>query len=256
METYLSVGTNQILMDLHQPIKNGQSKPTGGLWATIHDTKYPNYNPWIDFLTYHPHILFYKGAKQSPLLIPATLITLKESANIFLINNHNQLEFLKKYYPSKDGWIDFEKISNDFDGIFIDLKCTFSDITLEDKEKIATFAVSSLIIFNLGCIKHYQKATVDITEFDCEFQPELVEYTIKIDNELQHVTASSPELLSLINKIKKQEASNTPLLESDINNRYNEILTRLTKDFKSKYNYSQSTSTLKHLLIRHIARSI
>lgn len=60
MTKYLTIGTNQILADLHQPIRNGQIKPTGGLWATIHDPNYLNYNPWIEILSLHPHILFYK----------------------------------------------------------------------------------------------------------------------------------------------------------------------------------------------------
>ena len=61
MTTYLSVGTNKILKELEQPIKNGNPKPTGGLWATIHDETYPNYNPWIEFLSTKPYILFYKN---------------------------------------------------------------------------------------------------------------------------------------------------------------------------------------------------
>ena len=151
---YLSVGTNQILADLHQPIRNGQIKPTGGLWATIHDPNYPNYNPWIEVLSIHPHILFYKNLHSNPFLLPASLITLNTNAKIFIIKTKNQLEFLKKYYPTNDDWIDFEKLSQDFDGIFLDLDRILQNISPEDRRKIKTFAVSTLIIINLNCITH------------------------------------------------------------------------------------------------------
>ena len=44
---YLSIGTKYISKSLFQPIKNGNGfKPYGGIWATIHNKKYKNYNPY------------------------------------------------------------------------------------------------------------------------------------------------------------------------------------------------------------------
>lgn len=253
---YLSVGTNQILADLHQPIRNGQIKPTGGLWATIHDPNYPNYNPWIEVLSIHPHILFYKNLHSNPFLLPASLITLNTNAKIFIIKTKNQLKFLKKYYPTNDDWIDFEKLSQDFDGIFLDLDRILQNISPEDRRKIKTFAVSTLIIFNLNCIKHYQKATVDIVPFDFEFENEFTDYQIIIDEEIKHISDSSQEFSSLIADIKKQEFTNWPISETYINQKYNLLLSCFAENYKEKYHYSEPTETLKQLLARHISRSI
>ena len=256
MQTYLTIGTNQILADLHQPIKNGQTKPTGGLWATLHNDNYPHYNPWIEFISIHPHILFYKNPHGNPFLLPASLITLKNNANIFILKSSNQLEFLKKYYPTNDGWIDFEKLSQDFDGIFIDISSIYNNAKQEDKCKIAEFAVSTLIIFDLNCIEHYQKAKVDIEPFDYEFEKEFTNYTIVIEKEVQKITDSSSEIGSLITQIKSQELESLPVSEIVIEQKYDDLLTRFAEEFKNRNCCIETTDTLKHLLARRISRSI
>ena len=55
---YLSIGTKYISKSLFQPIKNGNGfKPYGGIWATIHNKKYKNYNEWMDYVILNPYIL-------------------------------------------------------------------------------------------------------------------------------------------------------------------------------------------------------
>lgn len=255
MTTYLSVGTNQILEDLHQPIKNGKPKPSGGLWATIYDKNYPNYNPWIEFLSITPHVLFYKRSKSNPFLIPAVLITLKDSARIFTLKNNSQLEFLKKYYPTSDNWIDFENLSKDYDGIFIDLASIYHDVDTIDKCQLAEFAVSSLIVFNLDCIKHYQKATVDIEPFDYEYEHEFSIYQIIIEDELQDIMSIDADTEKLINQIKSENPI-PPMDEKSFNTKYDELLTNFITTFKEKKASTESPEVLKLLLSRHIFRSI
>ncbi len=256
MTKYLTIGTNQILADLHQPIRNGQIKPTGGLWATIHDPNYPNYNPWIEILSLHPHILFYKTLHRNPFLLPASLITLTDNANIFTISTPYQLEFLKKYYPTSDNWIDFEKLSQDFDGFFLDLDNIIKDLLPDDREKVKEFAVSTLIIFNLNAIKHYQEATVDIVPFDFEFENEFTEYQIIVDAQIKQISEKSNEFASLIINIKNQEPTNWPIPEDYITQKYDTLLSSFAENYKEKYHYSEPTETLKQLLARRISRSI
>lgn len=181
MHTFLSVGTSKIDTTLQRPIINGETKPKGGLWATEQDPQNTYYNTWINFLSTHLHLLYYKKVS-NPFLVPAVFITLKEDANIFYLNNQNKLNFLKKYYPTPDGWIDFERLSEDYAGIYIDISQIYtSDIPIEEKRKIAKFDVSSLIIFDLECIDYYQQAQIDIEPFDYEFEHSFQYYTITID---------------------------------------------------------------------------
>ena len=254
MTTYLSVGTNKILKELEQPIKNGNPKPTGGLWTTIHDTRYPTYNPWIEFLSIHPHILFYKNAQGNPFQIPAVLIALKETVKIFTLENANQLAFLKKYYPTTDEWIDFEKLSKDYDGIFIDLTNIYRSATEEDRKSFANYAVSSLILFNLDCIKHYQQAIVDIEPFDYECENEFMNYEIVVKPQKYPITEMDTITKEFINRVKDRitPAINEQKLYQDLDT----SITEFVKLFREKKGCIESPETLKHLLIRNITRSI
>lgn len=254
MTTYLSVGTNKILKELEQPIKNGNPKPTGGLWATIHDETYPNYNPWIEFLSTKPYILFYKNFKGNPFSIPAVLITLKDSAKIFHLNNINQLEFLKKHYPTSDDWIDFESLSHDYDGLYIDLFAACKDAPIEIKRQLAPFAISSLILFNLNSIKHYQEAIVDIEPYDFEFETEFSFYEIKIDDTLHEVSDIDDITKSFLSNLKSQ--LNTSIDERTFAITYDKALTEFAIEFCKKKECIESPETIKNLLVRNITRSI
>lgn len=254
MTTYLSVGTNQLIKELHQPIKNGNPKPNGGLWATINDENYSNYNPWIEYLSINPHIIFYKNKKSNPFLLPAVLITLKESAKIFMLKNINQMEYLKKYYPTSENWIDFEKLSEDYDGIFIDLTELYKNASKEDKKKIASFSVSSLILFNLDCIKHYQQATVDIEPFDYEYEREFIKYEIKVDKPIHQITELDSITKEFIDQIKKNFTG--AIDECELYQKYGSIITDLIRAFREKTGCIESPETLKCLLVRNITHSI
>ena len=253
---YLSVGTDQLFAELYQPIKNGNPKPTGGLWATEYDPKYPNYNVWVEFLSIQPHILFYKRTNGNPFLTPASLLTLNDDTKIFKLENQYQLDFLKKYYPSADNWIDFEKLSQDYDCLYIDIMLLYRDITPEEKSKIAEFNVSTLLIFNLDCIKHYQKAEVDIEPFDYEYEHEFSRYCINVDSQLHAISKSDDQITELINRIKKEESKTLPNIEQLLQEKYGEILTNFIAEFKLKNASTEHPETLKQLLIRHISRSI
>ena len=254
MTTYLSVGTNKILKDLEQPIKNGNPKPTGGLWATIYDESYPNYNPWIEVLSTKPHILFYKNPKGNPFIIPSVLITLKDSARIFKLNNINQLEFLKKHYPTNDNWIDFESLSQDYDGLYIDLFAVCKDAPFKIKRQLAPFAISSLIIFNLNSIKYYQEATVNIEPYDYEFETEFNFYEIKIDDTMHEVDETDNITKRFLAQLKLKLT--TPISEKEFAENFDSDLTKFAIELCQKKGCIESPETIKNLLIRKISRSI
>ena len=222
---YLSVGTNYISSDLFLSVKNSDGfKPIGGLWATTHDSKYINYNEWVEHLCYNPHVLFFHHLND-PYLLPAIYFTLKDSSNILVIDNIEKINFLKSKYPHKD-WIDYEKLSQDFDGVFIDTIALRRLKIHGLKNIIDSFSVNTLILFNLNCIKYYQKALIEFTNIDFENPYELLDYKIIIEEEKKEIETPSIEVQSLIEIIKKHIQDN----HIEINQESYEIIKRIFQD--------------------------
>lgn len=199
---YLSIGTNNLSSDLFLEIKNSNGvKPIGGLWATIYDNRYSNYNEWVEYLCYHPHILFYHQFND-PYLLPAIYFTLKDNSTIFVIDSIEKINYLKSKYPHNN-WIDYEKISKDFDGIFVDINALRRIDLHRFQNIIDSFSVSTLVLFNLNCIKYYQKASIDLTGTDFENPYEFSEYKITIEKEKKEIDTPCYEVQSLIKIIKE-----------------------------------------------------
>jgi len=170
---YLTVGTDKILKELFQPIKNpisnNEIKPTGGIWCTSFDPKLPNYNSWVDYLLENPHLLVHKNHFSSPFIQPSLMITLKDTTQIFTLDSLEKLEILKKNYKLEFGYIDYEAISKNFDAIYIDLKSLLPKLPREEQIMFKKFVVSTLLIFNLHCIDYYQPSQVIIEPFELEY---------------------------------------------------------------------------------------
>lgn len=246
---YLSIGTKYISKSLFQPIKNGNGfKPYGGIWATIHNKKYKNYNEWMDYVILNPYILF-NVYKDNPLEIPAVYLTLKEKTNIFKLNNKEALDYLLKTYPLNN-WIDFEKLTQNYDGIYIDIlelaRCT----TKEQFNNLLSYSVNTLILFNPDCIDYYQKTTIKIDTL--YFDPASLEmgYTINIDDNHETIGLENTDIINLLERIKKYIKDNN--LPYDINS-----FLKLEQVFKNDINKTDIPIPKKEaLLIRKAFHSI
>lgn len=212
---YLSVGTNKLSSELFLDIKNTTGvKPTGGLWATIYDMNYLNYNEWVDYLCENPHVLFYRNF-DDPYNLPAVLFELKENANILKVDSIEKALYLIAKYPYNN-WIDYEKISKDYDSIYIDINC-FSRKNEDIYQKVVSaFSVRTLILFNLNCIKDYQKATINLSYIDLENNYEFPEYEIIINEKKNKIDIQNIEVQTLIEIIKKYIQDNN--IEINIEN--------------------------------------
>lgn len=230
---YLSIGTNTLNKDLFLDIKNtNTSKPQGGIWATEHE--YPTYNPWVDYLCDHPHLLFYKNYGYPNL--PAVYLTLKEDAKIFNLASEEDISYLKEHYPYNN-WINFEKLSKDYDGIFIDYH------KLHNNPQINPYSVNTLILFNPNCIMYYQVATVVIEHLDFDNHTEMYDYRIDISEEkitleessiYQELFQKAKEYLTIHNQDTKEE-----------------IIEQFLKEFMREKNFPH-----KDLLVRKLTMSI
>ena len=180
---YLTVGTSEITRERFMNVEDREDKvikPRGGLWLTKYENEY--YNEWVDYLLGDSVALYYKSKGHSIWEQPCSLVTLNESANIYTLKDGEGLAFLKKNYPLHDDKFSYEAISHHYDGIFVDLRRLMLNTDLETYQRLYTFGVSSLILFNLDCIKEYESGIVDIEPFDFEYEyNEGTTYQIKCD---------------------------------------------------------------------------
>jgi len=189
---YLTVGTSEITRDLFRKVENAAGdnmKPRGGLWLTIYNELYDDYNEWVDYLLEDSTAFYYKsrnynGQNYSMWNQPCSLVTLKDDANIYVLDSKEKLDSLREKHPIADGKFSYIDMSQIYDGIFVDMNkllCSVSDGAM--RSKICKFGVNSLVLFNLDCIDYYQSGVVSITPFDFEYAAyEGTQYKIKIDD--------------------------------------------------------------------------
>lgn len=164
---YIMVGAPTISKDLFRnvlrPLDNYNFIPSGGFWASDYIDNC-EISAWNKYLHQIPELAEAKDINQS------TIFTLKEDAKILKIESYNDILLLAEKYPSYHhilGFIedindrkisfDFEMLSKDYDGIYVNYK----NISQENKTMIfKDWVVNTLLLFNLDCIKEYQKAPI------------------------------------------------------------------------------------------------
>ena len=167
---YLTVGTDNITKELFVPIKDSDNmyKPTGGLWLTKYDTKYNNYNAWVDYLIDNPNIFFYKNKTNNIWCQPCSVVSLYDSAKIFNLDNEDRYQYLTNNYPN-DICFSYEDMSRYYDGIFVELLPLLRSNNPDILNLVKQYCVSTLLLFNLDCIDYYQSGLVKIEPFDMEY---------------------------------------------------------------------------------------
>ena len=193
MNKYLTVGTDKIDKDMFVTISdvNAHSmiKPSGGLWLTEFNTDYPNYNCWIDFLLHsNCNVLFHKSIGNDPFKQPCCVVSLKDEANIYKLDSEDSYRYLINNYSNGNGGFSYEKMSHDYDGIFVNL----NSMSYEMRNRFRSFDVNSLILFKFECIDYYYSGVVDIDPFDPSdiLSVESFDYVIKWDDKKRYVLGS------------------------------------------------------------------
>ena len=175
MDKFITFGTKSLNLELFKKVlpypSNSITKPIGGLWLT----KYIgiNANEWLTYLECN-RSLFYSKFNRN-----ACIINLKEDANILYINNLTDFNNIYEKYPSlltDNKILDFQKIAKDYDGLYID-KSIIYDIGYDD------WSISSLVLFNLECIKSYTPIEIDylVNEYAIEFDIAKIEDSKNIE---------------------------------------------------------------------------
>ena len=194
MDKYLSVGTNIISNDLFREIHNSVNKksikPSGGFWMTEFNPNLPAYNCWLDYIfERHIHLLFYKNKGVNPFKQPCSVVSLKKEAKIYNLSSADEYMYLLNNYGDDNNIINFEKLANNYDGIFVNLLSLNRCLKEEDSSLFSSFSVNTMLLFNVDCIDYYYAGTVDIENFDYTDMSDFVfvNYKIMWDNQKKYV---------------------------------------------------------------------
>lgn len=228
---YITIGNPIISKDLFRnilrPLDNFSFKPTGGLWASEFISNFNKISPWYDYLkeakSITTYMLRYKDLKL------ASIFTLKENANILIIDSVNQILELSKKYPSYHHILtnnnniifDFEEISRKYDGIYLNYNNLLYQTTINTFD---SWNVNTLLIFNLDCIKEYQTVKINIDFEDYDPLPYIDDKDISMPKEIQ---AESNTYRKLSNNIKAIYNELEPLYINNKIKNYNEYLESL-----------------------------
>lgn len=164
---YIMVGaptiTKEIFRNTLRPLNNYNFNITGGFWSSEYINEAYNISDWFTYLRQVYEIAAQKNLNQS------TIFSLKENAKILTIDSPQVVKELANKYPSyhyllgyfdtptkKDIIFDFEKLSQDYDGIYVNKK----NLGYYINSSIFKDWVNSLVLFNLDCIKEYQTAPI------------------------------------------------------------------------------------------------
>lgn len=194
---YIHIGSPIITKDLFRqvlrPLNNFLYMPSGGLYAC--EYKGPQkISAWYNFLLSEEELSKQKNREV------ASLFTLKENANILLLDNYNKVFELTDKYPSyhqklsyifpitEDSTLfDFESLSEDYDGIYVNYHSF-----IHDRPTTTIFndwSVDTLLLFNLDCIKSFRRVTIS------------KDASISIDPKENTISSPSPYYQELYSKV-------------------------------------------------------
>lgn len=165
---FLVMGIKEIIPSKFEEIKNRSlnalCKPNGGLWGCPVNSEGQYLSDWIKFCSLN-----------APDWISRNCVKfkLKEDSNILVINSRDSLLNLLTIYNRvieipeslkvlqnayNDSYIDFESLSKDYDGFYLDFDW-FKDFIFSDEDGLryrylfSLWDVNSILLFNLDCVK-------------------------------------------------------------------------------------------------------
>lgn len=233
---YITIGnpiiTKDVFRNILRPLDNYDYKPTGGLWASEITSLAGGICPWYNYLLEARGIA--NCMSQYKDLTKAAIFTLKETANILIIDSYKQILELADKYPSyhhilnnynkttsSNTIFDFEEISKIYDGIYIN----YDKLILEHKTTIFdSWSINTLLLFNLDCIKKYKTAKIIIDFEDIDPLPYINTKDISLPKQVQN---NSIYYIELYNYINKSFNELVPFYLSEPIKDYDDYLTKL-----------------------------
>lgn len=143
------------------PVLNGPKvvKPTGGLWCSNYFSS--TFNEWVDYISTKPFYYSNYVTEGNPFNINCVIVTLKDGSSILDISTVEGFKELVEKYK-----YDFEKVADDYDGIYLDPYKMF-DVNPANREEIMRlYSVKTLCLFDLEKVEEYKKGLIVVDPFD------------------------------------------------------------------------------------------
>jgi len=154
--------TKEIFRNVLRPLNNYYFLPTGGFWSAPYNEY--TISPWFDYLIDNRSTYLEKNINS------ASIFALKDNAKILTIDNYETLKDIIEKYPSyhhllnfykeqtnSELSINYELVSKDYDGIYINYKkFEYKNDTIIFKD----WDVNTLLLFNLDAIEDYTSANI------------------------------------------------------------------------------------------------
>lgn len=236
-QKYIMIGapiiTKEIFRNVLRPLNNYDVKPNGGFWSSKYISNIGNISDWFTYLQEASSIARYKNMNQS------TIFTLKDTAKILVIDNPKQVLTLATRYPSNHqilGYLreinssniifDFEKLSQDYDGVYINFNAFLNQMETTVFDRLGS---NSLLLFNLDCIENYQIAPI-IFNIDNPYSfPYIIPETISSPQKIEEESYEHKALTKLTQELYLELISTK---DSYSFRDYDEYLTVLTQNIK------------------------
>ena len=278
-KTFIMIGAPIISRDVFRtilrPLNNYSFKPEGGFWASEYQNNIYNISNWLTYLTYEARsIATYKDINNS------VIFSLKEDSKILTINNFNLILELATIYPSTHQQLgyfseitpyntifDFEKLKDDYDGIYID--CSYFNNQFETTV-FDTVKVSSLLLFNLDCIKEYKSSPIIFDINDPSSIPYIQDIgkSMTIEDETEeHMLLSKISKEIFLEKIKYYNdynfddydeylciiTQNIMTLIKILENNYSELVEKIIKKLESKGMYRSKNIIIQNIILNYLS---
>lgn len=143
---FVHIGSSNIKKELFIDILNDGIKPYGGFWACPNNNIEGSISDRTDYILENQEGRFLRYNENK-----GCLFNLKENASILYLLTDNDVKNVKEKW-SNGNYIDYEKISKNYDAIYIN-PYSFS-YNLRQNE-FYNWNIRSLLIFNLDCIDEY-----------------------------------------------------------------------------------------------------
>ncbi len=152
---FVHIGNFNIKKEMFIDILNDGVKPYGGFWACPNNNIEGSISDRTDYILENLNEKFLRYNENR-----GCLFNLKETASILYLSTDDDVKKIKKEF-SNGNYIDYEKISNIYDAIYIN-PYSFSYILRQNE--FYDWNIRSLVIFNLDCIEEYVPFEFEIIE--------------------------------------------------------------------------------------------
>lgn len=237
---FVHIGNFDIKREMFIDILNNRTKPYGGFWACPNNSIEGSISDRTDYILENLDDKFLRYNENR-----GCLFNLKETASILYLLTDDDVKKIKKEF-SNGNYIDYEKISNIYDAIYIN-PYSFSYILRQNE--FYDWKVRSLVVFNLDCIEEYVPFEFEIIKNKGSYITKVYDpQKIKpLPSNYYYVRNIIYNLLKI--KIEKQSTDNIEKIEFELINELRDFVNVSSYDMVESIIINECTKQKKKILM-------